>query len=85
VLGAVQAAEPTWPKALRKWVASIRQIIETVNGKLLKNFRLESERPHDLLGFAARLAAKVSLHNFCFWLNPQLGRPGLSLSELIAW
>lgn len=76
---------PTWPRELRRWVASIRQIIETVNGKLLKSFRLESERPHDLLGLAARLAAKVALHNFCFWLNQALGRPGLSLSELIAW
>lgn len=78
-------AEPIWPKGLRRWVASIRQIIETVNGKLLKSFRLESERPHDLIGFMARLAAKMALHNFCFWLNRELGRPEISLSQLIAW
>jgi hypothetical protein len=28
-----------WPKALRRWLASIRQIIETVNDKLLNTFR----------------------------------------------
>ncbi len=27
-----------WPKALRRWLASIRQIIETVNDKLLNTF-----------------------------------------------
>jgi hypothetical protein len=80
-----QEAVPKWPKELRRWVASIRQITLTVNGKLLKSFRLESERPHDLLGLAGRLAGKVALHNFCIWLNRALGRPGLSLSELVAW
>lgn len=78
-------AEPKWPKALRRWIASVRQIIETVNGKLVEMFRLESERPHDLVGFMARLAAKVALHNFCFWYNRQLGRDGLAFAELIDW
>lgn len=67
-----------WPKALRRWLASIRQIIETVNDKLLNTFRLARERPHDLTGFQARLAAKVSLHNFCLWFNRYLGRPPLA-------
>jgi hypothetical protein len=77
--------EPKWPKALRRWLASVRQIIETVNDKLVHAFRLERERPHDLIGFMARLAAKVALHNFCFWLNRQLERPGLAFAELIDW
>jgi hypothetical protein len=38
-----------------------------------------------LKGFQARLAAKVALHNFCIWLNEQLGRPRLAFAELIAW
>jgi len=74
-----------WPKALRRWLASIRQIIETVNDKLLNTFRLARERPHDLTGFQARLAAKVSLHNFCIWFNLHLGRAPLAFAELLAW
>ncbi len=74
-----------WPKALRRWLASIRQIIETVNDKLLNTFRLTRERPHDLAGFQARLAAKVSLHNFCMWLNLHVGRAPLAFAELLDW
>ncbi len=74
-----------WPKALRRWLASIRQIIETINDKLLNTFRLARERPHVLTGFQARLAAKVALHNFCLWLNLHLGRPPLAFAELLAW
>jgi hypothetical protein len=74
-----------WPKALRRWLASIRQIIETVNDKLLNTFRLARERPHDLTGFQARLAAKVSLHNFCLWVNLHLGRAPLAFADLLEW
>jgi hypothetical protein len=74
-----------WPKALRRWLAGLRQIIETVNDKLLNTFRLARERPHDLTGFQARLAAKVSLHNFCIWFNLHLGRAPLAFADLLAW
>jgi hypothetical protein len=74
-----------WPKALRRWLASLREIIETVNDKLLNTFRLARERPHDLTGFQARLAAKVGLHNFCIWFNLHLGRAPLAFADLIAW
>lgn len=74
-----------WPKALRRWLAHLRQIIETVNDKLLNTFRLARERPHDLTGFQARLAAKVALHNFCIWLHLQLDLAPLAFSELIEW
>jgi len=74
-----------WPKALRRWLASHREIIETVNEKLLNTFRLARERPHVLAGFQARLAAKVALHNFCIWFNLQLGRSPLAFAELVDW
>lgn len=74
-----------WPKPLRRWLASIRQIVETVNHCLHNVFRLDSERPHALDGFQARLAATCALHNFCIWLNRQLGRPSLAFAELIDW
>jgi hypothetical protein len=30
---------------------------------------------HELEGLRSRLAGRVALHNFCMWLNKQLGRP----------
>jgi len=74
-----------WPRALRRQAASWRQLIETVQDRLLTAFRLGRERPHALEGFQARLAAKVALHNFCCWLNAQLGRPLLAVADLLGW
>jgi DDE family transposase len=73
------------PKPLRRWLAGIRQIVETVYEKLQHTFRLDRERPHDLSGFRARLAAKIALHHFCIWLNLQLGRPHLAFTDLVDW
>ena len=75
----------SWPRRLRRWVAGIRQIVETVYDKLLNAFGLHRERPHELSGLRARLAARVALHNFCIWLNEQLGRPRLSFADLLGW
>jgi hypothetical protein len=80
-----QRSKIRWPKAWRRWVAGLRQIIETIYDKLLNTFRLARERPHALDGFQARLAAKVALHNFCLWLNVQLGREPLAFAELLDW
>lgn len=74
-----------WSKSLRKWFAGIRQIVETVFDKLHNTFRLNRERPHDLTGFNARLAAKMALHNFCILTNNQLGRKNLAFADLISW
>lgn len=74
-----------WPRPLRRWVAGIRQIVETVHHRLLHWFRLDRERPHTLTGFSARLAAKIGLHNFCLWLNRQCDQPLLACADLIDW
>jgi hypothetical protein len=74
-----------WTEPVRRWAVGLRQIIETVNGRLLHIFRLNDDRPHHLTGFGTRLAAKVALHNFCIWLNRQLGQPDLCVAELIDW
>jgi hypothetical protein len=75
----------SWPKRLRRWVAGIRQIVEVVYDKLLNAFGLHRERPHELSGARARLAARVALHNFCIWLNEHLGRPWLAFADLLGW
>lgn len=74
-----------WPRWLRRWLASIRQIVETVHEKLLNTFGLDRERPKRVQGFRARLAATVCLHNFCIWLNRQRARAHLAFAELIDW
>lgn len=74
-----------WSKPLRRWVAGIRQIIETVYDKLFNAFGLWGERPHEIEGLRARLAARVALHNFCIWLNDHLGRPWLKFADLLEW
>ena len=74
-----------WPKKLRRWLASLRQVVETVFEKLLNTFRLNRERPHELSGFQARVAAKIALHNFCIWMNRQADRPSLAFADLLDW
>ena len=74
-----------WSVAWRRWLASHRQIVETVIGRLQAAFRLDRERPHGLSGFQARLAAKVALHNVCIWLNRRHGRPDLAVAGLLGW
>jgi hypothetical protein len=74
-----------WPRAWRRWLAGLRQIVETVTAKLQACFRLDQERPHALEGLLTRLAAKMALHNFCIWLNGPFGRSPLALADLVAW
>jgi hypothetical protein len=68
-------------------VAKVRQIIESVYDKLFifNTFGLWRERPHNLGGLRARLAARMALHNFCIWLNDQLNRPRLAFADLLGW
>jgi hypothetical protein len=75
----VAEPSPRW----RRWMHGIRQVIESVSGKLHLAFRLATDRLHTVTGFRARLAAKVGLHNFCGWLNLQLGRQPLAFAELL--
>jgi hypothetical protein len=74
-----------WSKRLRRWVAAIRQIVESTYEKLFNTFSLWRERPHKLQGLRARLAARMALHNFCIWLNDRLGRPRLKFADLMGW
>lgn len=74
-----------WPRGLRRVLAGMRQIVETVVGRLEHDFGLGAERPHTLGGFAARLGARMALFNFCSWLNRERRRPLLAFADLIAW
>lgn len=74
-----------WPKSLRRWLAGLRQIVETVFARLQWTFRLRQERPHTLKGFQVRLGAKIALLHFCIWLNRSLSRPDLAFVDLLQW
>jgi hypothetical protein len=76
---------PEWPLLLRRALASMRQMIETVHEKLLNRFRLQAERPHDIDGLLGRLYAKAALHNVCMWINRLHQRPLLTFADLLGW
>jgi len=78
-------SKKSWSKRLRRWVASIRQIVESTYEKLFNTFGLWRERPHELEGLRAPLAARMALHNFCIWLNEKQGRPRLAFADLLGW
>ena len=75
----------SWPKELRRWMARIRQIIESIYDKLFDTFGLWRERPHELEGLRGRLAARMALHNFCIRLNDWPGRSRLAFADLFGW
>jgi len=78
-------SQTPWPKPLRRWLAGVRQSVETVHAKRQHTFRLDRERPHALRGLQARVAAKMALHNVCMWWNEPLGRPRLAFTDLVDW
>lgn len=74
-----------WSKPMQQAMAALRQHVERVVEKLHNVFSLEKVRPHALSGFWVALASKVSLHNFCIWVNRQLHRPDLAFTDLMDW
>jgi hypothetical protein len=72
-----------WSNRRRRWLAGVRQLVETVDDKVHHPFGLSHERPHALTGVQARLAAQLALQNCCIWLTEQLGRPSLAFADLI--
>src|SRR5215210_7070613 len=74
-----------WPKRLRRrgsWNTPDRR-----DGlrQALQCLRPLAGAAHELEGLRARFAARVALHNFCIWLNEQLGRPRLAFADLLEW
>ena len=57
----------------RRFINSIRQIIETVNGQLTDQFNIEKNYAHTFWGLAARLYTKLAAHTICIYINRMLG------------
>lgn len=74
-----------WSKPWRRWLAGIRQVMETVTDRVLTPCGVDRLRPHCLRGLQARLAAAIGLFNACVWLNHTHHRPWLAFADLIDW
>lgn len=73
-----------WSKARRTWHTSHRQIVETVFGRLQRDFRLGQDRPRTLRGVLTGIAAKVAGSNLLIRLNQRAGRPGLTVAGVVS-
>ena len=58
-----------------KLINHFRQIIETVNGQLAGQFKLEVNRAHSFWGLCARLYTKLAGHTLSIYLNRLLEKP----------
>lgn len=73
-------ADDAWQRRL----ASLRQIVETVNGCLKQQFELEFPGARTYWGLTARVAGKLVAHNLGILLNHRFGRPTLAFATLVA-
>lgn len=65
-------------RRVARWLHGVRQIVETVFGKLVDSCGLKFPRARTLPGLYARLGAKAAAYNFGLYLNHLLGRPPFS-------
>ncbi len=63
------------PQALRKPFQDLRRRIETLNGQLTEQFKIERNHALSCLGLCARLATKLTAHTLCVFINRLLDQP----------
>lgn len=68
----------------RRRLASLRQVVETVNGQLEQCFGLAFPGARSLWGLRTRIAAKLFACNLALLLNDTLGRPRFAMATLAA-
>ncbi len=69
----------------RRLLNGVRQIIETVNGQLTEQFKLETNHAHSFWGLCARLYTKLAAHTLCIYLNRLLGKPNFLQLKALAF
>lgn len=72
-----------WPPALKTWLASTRQLIETVFATLYRVFAIDRINAHSRWGFYARIAAKLAAFNLALFINRLLNRPLFAIETLL--
>ena len=78
-----QNAKNAWQSHQKQWLASHRQIVETVFARLTQTFGLKRINAHSDWGKVTRLAAKMAAYNIGVWFNRILGRPDGAVETLI--
>jgi hypothetical protein len=54
---------------------AVRQMIETVNGQLSEQFRIEKNHAHTFWGLVTRLYTKLTAHTLCIYINRLFDKP----------
>ncbi len=78
-----KSSQHPWPKPLRRWLASHRQVAETVYSHLVEVFGIKRLGAHSRWGQYTRVAAKMAAFNSGLFINQWLGRPLLALPTLL--
>ena len=73
------------PRAVQRLFNSIRQMIETVNAQLSKQFNLEVNHAHTFWGLCTRLYTKLAAHTLCVYINRLLGKPAFLQIKALAF
>lgn len=79
----IRSSRHPWPADWERWLASQRQIVETVFAWLDSVFGLKTLNAHSRWGQYTRLAAKMAAYNIGLFINRLLGRPYGSLATLL--
>lgn len=72
-----------WSPQWKVWLASHRQIVETVFARLDQVFQIKQLNAHSRWGQYTRVAAKMAAYNIGLFINQLLGRPLGALATLI--
>jgi hypothetical protein len=78
-----KSSQHPWPRSRRRWLASHRQIAETVYAHLVGVFGIKQLGAHSRWGQYTRVAAKMAAFNIGMFINQWLGRPLLALPTLL--
>lgn len=57
------------PSEVMQCINRVRQIIETVNGQLVEQLKVQSNHAHTFWGLCARLYTKLTAHTLCIYIN----------------
>jgi len=78
-----QQAQP--PADVRRLFNAARQVVETVNGQLAEQFRIEVNHAQSFWGLCARLYTKLTAHTLCLHLNRLLGAADILRIKALAF
>ena len=73
------------PHFLQHLYNSIRQMVETVNAQLSRQFNIEVNHTHTFWGLCTRLYTKLTAHTLCIYINRLLGKPDFLQIKALAF